>query len=83
MYERIDLEKHRMSARETSPDPTKDMVFRAARDVFGDTQKAYSWMNTQNSLFDGMKPVDFIQYGSEEDLNLVLDELGRIEQGIF
>ena len=72
-----------MSTRELSPTPTKEIVYQKAREVFGSTQKAYSWMNTPNQFFEGMRPVDFIEYGGEQQLTLTMDELARIEQGIF
>jgi uncharacterized protein (DUF2384 family) len=83
MCETIVKEQNAMSAKETSPAPTKDSVYRKAREVFGTPSKAHSWMTTENPIMGGMRPVDFIQYGIDEDLSLVLDELDRIDQGIF
>jgi uncharacterized protein (DUF2384 family) len=72
-----------MSSREISLTPTKETVYKKARDVFGRPDKVYSWMNAPNQFFEGMRPVDFIEYASEQELGRVMDELGRIEQGIF
>lgn len=72
-----------MSSRETSAAPTKDLIHQKARQVFGKAAKVHSWMTTPNPIFEGMRPEDFINYGSEQDLSLVMDELERIEQGIF
>lgn len=83
MYESIEVEDCKMSSRQVSPAPTKEFVYQQAREVFGTVEKVYSWMNTPNPCLRGMRPVDFIDYGSEKDLNLVIDELGRIDQGIF
>ena len=58
-------------------------VISYAREVFGDPGRAYSWMNTPNPMLKDMRPRDYIEYGNAEDLDLVLDELGRIDQGAF
>jgi uncharacterized protein (DUF2384 family) len=72
-----------MSSRQISHPPTKDAVLNHAREIFGDPRKVYSWMNTPNALFSGMRPADFIAYGSSDDLQKVMDELDRIDQGVF
>jgi uncharacterized protein (DUF2384 family) len=72
-----------MSEREASKVPTKETVYSFARHVFGEPSKAFSWMNTPNPILQGMCPKDFIEYSNEGGLKLVMDELGRIEQGIF
>ena len=76
-------EVRQMSSRETSPLPTKEAVYNYAREVFGDPGKAYSWMNTPNQFLRDMRPKDFIEYGTSEDIQLVLTELSRIDQGVF
>lgn len=63
--------------------PTKDTVIQRAREVLGEPRKVYSWMNTPNSFLDGMRPRDFIEFGSPDDLQKIMDELDRIDQGIF
>jgi RES domain-containing protein len=83
MYESIEIEECEMSSRQVSPAATKEFIYQRAREVFGTVDKVYSWMNTSNPCLKGMRPVDFIDYGSEQDLKLVIDELGRIDQGIF
>jgi uncharacterized protein (DUF2384 family) len=72
-----------MSSRETLPIPTKETVYSQAREVFGDASKAYSWMNTPNHAFKGMCPKDFIEYGNADDIRLAIEELARIDQGVF
>ena len=72
-----------MSSRETLPALTKETIHNYARQVFGNPRKAYSWMDTPNKTFRGMRPKDFIEYANTEDLQLVYDELSRIDHGLF
>jgi hypothetical protein len=72
-----------MSSRETSPVIDKDFIYRHAREIFGGPKKTYSWMNTPNRILKGMRPKDLIECGNEQDLQLVVEELNRIDQGIF
>ena len=72
-----------MSGRETSPVLDKKYVQDHAREIFGDPRKTYSWMNTPNPVFKGMRPKDFIECSLPEDLQLIVDELDRIDQGVF
>ena len=72
-----------MSSREPSPIPTKDTVYTFAREVFGDPRKAFSWMNTPNHTLNDMRPKDFIEYSKPEDLQIIMDELERVDQGLF
>ena len=72
-----------MSTREPSQIPTKSTVYDYAREVFGEPGKVHSWMNTPNALLKGMCPKDFIEYSNAEDLLLVMEELGRVDQGLF
>ncbi len=72
-----------MSSREISHPPTKELIRNHAREIFGEPRKVYSWMNMPNSFFDGMRPADFIEFAAPDDLQRVLDELNRIDQGIF
>jgi uncharacterized protein (DUF2384 family) len=72
-----------MSSREVAPALSKDVVLQHARDTFGEPKKVYSWMNTPNSMFSGMRPKDLLEYATPEDLCALIDELDRIDQGIF
>lgn len=72
-----------MSSMETSQAPTKELVNNYAREVFGEPRKAHSWMNTPNFIFKGMRPKDFIEYSTPADLQLIMDELARVDQGLF
>ncbi|WP_036841369.1 antitoxin Xre/MbcA/ParS toxin-binding domain-containing protein [Polaribacter sp. Hel_I_88] len=51
------------------------------KDVFDSTEQFYLWLNTPSFIFNNLKPAELLQdsYGKE----LVLEELSRIEHGIF
>lgn len=72
-----------MSSREPSPVIDRGYIYRHAREIFGDPKKTSSWMNTPNRILKGMRPNDLIECGNEQDLQLVVDELDRIDQGVF
>jgi uncharacterized protein (DUF2384 family) len=63
--------------------PTKESVYDDAREVFGDPSKTFSWLNTPNPFFKGLCPKDFVECGNAQDLELVIEELARIDQGLF
>jgi len=63
--------------------PTREAAYDYAREVFGDLSKAHSWMTTPNRFFKGMCPKDVIEHGSTEDIRLVIEELRRIDLGLF
>jgi putative toxin-antitoxin system antitoxin component (TIGR02293 family) len=50
-------------------------------EVFGSSEKFYSWLNTPSYALSGLKPAELIKnsYGKE----MVMAELNRIEYGIF
>lgn len=56
-------------------------VTKAGLEVFGDMEKLKLWLNTPNYSLGSMKPIELLKdsYGK----NMVLDELLRIEHGIF
>jgi len=58
-------------------------VYDAAREIFGDPSKTFSWLNTPNPFFKGLSPKDFVECGNAQDLELVIEELARIDQGLF
>lgn len=72
-----------MSSRGVAPVPSKEIVFSRAREIFGDPRKTWSWLTTPNHLLKDMPPKEIIDYGNVDDLNMVLDELARIDQGLF
>lgn len=63
--------------------PTEESVYGLAREIFGDPRKTFSWMNTPNRFFQGLRPKDLIECGNDADLQSVVDELNRIDQGLF
>jgi uncharacterized protein (DUF2384 family) len=72
-----------MSSREPSPALSKEAIYNYAREVFGDPRKVHSWMETPNTFLRSMRPKDFLEYASDEDMRLVFDELSRIDHGVF
>jgi uncharacterized protein (DUF2384 family) len=61
----------------------KEDVLKYAREVFGNPRKEFSWLNTPNHLFNGMRPKDLLELGESEDICSVLNELQRIDHGLF
>jgi len=51
------------------------------QDVFDSNEKFYNWLNTPSHALGNMKPAELLKdsYGKE----MVLNELNRIDQGIF
>jgi len=51
------------------------------KDVFDSTEQFYLWLHTPSFVFNNLKPSELLQdsYGKE----LVMEELSRIEHGIF
>jgi uncharacterized protein (DUF2384 family) len=72
-----------MSSREVSQVPTRESILNHAREIFGEPRKVKSWMTTPNPFFRGMRPKDFIAYGNPQDLQMIMDELDRIDRGIY
>jgi len=60
--------------------PSVNEVMRRADEVFKDLNKARLWLNSPNYALGDQIPIQLIE--SEEGIELVLDELGRIENGI-
>lgn len=56
-------------------------VTNLGREVFNSTEQFYLWLNTPSFIFNNLKPAELLQdsYGKE----LVMEELSRIEHGIF
>ena len=79
----MDVEGSTRSSSVLVREPSKDSVYSHAREVFGDPRKVYSWMTAPNPFFRGLCPKDFIECGSVEDLAIVMEELNRIDQGLF
>ena len=49
--------------------------------VFGNKEKLLSWMNHPNKALAGKTPISLL--GSKFGVDVVLDELGRMEHGVF
>jgi putative toxin-antitoxin system antitoxin component (TIGR02293 family) len=56
-------------------------VFERAVQVLGDGEAAQAWMHQENRSLGGKLPLSLLD--TEEGYRLVLDTLGRIENGIF
>ncbi len=56
-------------------------VYSQGKEVFGDMESFQAWGNTDNLALGNKKPVELLasRYGAQ----MVLDELGRIEHGVF
>ena len=57
------------------------IVLKEGINVFGDKEKFISWLNTLNLALGNTKPKDLLD--TNFGINLVKDELKRIEYGIF
>jgi putative toxin-antitoxin system antitoxin component (TIGR02293 family) len=58
-----------------------DLLYKKGADVFGSEENFHTWMETISIPLGGVKPKGLLDttYG----INLITDELGRIEHGIF
>ena len=58
-----------------------DQLYKRGAEVFGDEDNFHTWMETKSIPLGGVKPKELLDttYG----INLVADELGRIEHSIF
>jgi len=65
------------------PEIGKEQVLNYAREVFGDPRKTFSWLNTPNQVFHGMRPKDLLDLGESHDIDNVFNELQRIDHGLF
>lgn len=55
-------------------------ILAKAESVFGTKEKAISWFNTTNLALGGKSPNELLE---EDKCQLVIDELNRIEHGIY
>jgi len=51
------------------------------KEVFENEEKFKRWLNTPIGAFQGKKPIEYID--TITGIEMILDELGRIEHGIF
>ena len=58
-----------------------DLLYKRGAEVFGNEENFHTWMETKSIPLGAVKPKELLDttYG----INLVADELGRIEHGIF
>ncbi len=56
-------------------------LFNKGKSVFGEPQKFFAWLKHPNAIFSGDTPQSLLN--SSFGLELVLDELTRIEHGVF
>lgn len=54
-------------------------LFNLGNDTFGSREKFYNWLNSENSVMGGEKPVSYLDTFS--GIQLVMDELNAIEYG--
>ena len=57
------------------------MLYKRGTEVFGNDESFQAWMDTKSIPLGNIKPRDLLDttYG----INMVADEIGRIEHGIF
>ncbi len=80
------LLRHKQASKQFKPLQSEKIIEMAevtnvGIDVFGDMEKFKLWLNTPSIALGNMKPIELIRdsYGKE----MVIDELIRIEHGIF
>ncbi|MEN6319762.1 MAG: antitoxin Xre/MbcA/ParS toxin-binding domain-containing protein [Syntrophaceae bacterium] len=57
------------------------MVVARCKEVFEDPELCKEWLKTKNGVFDNKEPISLLRWNF--GIDMVLDELGRIEHGIF
>jgi putative toxin-antitoxin system antitoxin component (TIGR02293 family) len=57
------------------------LLFKKGSEVFGDTTNFLTWTNSENIALGGGKPIDLLD--NSFGINLVKDELLRIEHGVL
>ncbi|NBA87443.1 DUF2384 domain-containing protein [Emticicia sp. CRIBPO] len=57
------------------------ILYKKGIEVFGDSKKFNSWLETENLALGGVKPKTLLD--SSFGINLLDDELGRIEYGVL
>jgi len=58
-----------------------ELLYKKGNDVFGVADNFYTWMDTKSIALGGVRPKDMLD--TSFGINLIYDELGRIEHGIF
>jgi uncharacterized protein (DUF2384 family) len=63
--------------------PSASRIWNRALEIFGDPEKARSWMETARDIFDGLTPEELVQSGDPAAQRRVLEVLIRIDYGVF
>lgn len=58
-----------------------ELLYKKGISVFGIADKFYTWMDTTSVALGGVRPKDLLD--TSFGINIIYDELGRIEHGIF
>ncbi len=69
--------------REELAHPSATGIWKRALEIFGDREKARSWMQTARDAFDGRTPEELVQSGDPAAQRRVLEILIRIDYGVF
>jgi uncharacterized protein (DUF2384 family) len=63
--------------------PTAQAVWARAIEVFGDEERARSWLTSSREIFGGCSPEELISTADPGQLRRVLEVLIRIDYGVF
>ena len=63
--------------------PSANSIWSRALEVFGDENKARSWMDTPRDIFGGRSPQGLVATGDVAEQRHVLEVLLRIDYGVF
>ena len=63
--------------------PSADIIRSRAAEVFGNTEKAQTWLKRRRKIFEGRSPEQIMQAGDVERMREVLKALIAIEFGTF
>jgi uncharacterized protein (DUF2384 family) len=63
--------------------PSVGAIWSRAAEVFGDEEKARSWMTSGRDIFGGHSPEELVSSADPAQLRRVLEVLIRIDYGVF
>ena len=63
--------------------PNARSIWNRAVEVFGDENKARSWMDAPRDIFGGRSPQDLVATGEAAEQRRVLEVLLRIDYGVL
>jgi putative toxin-antitoxin system antitoxin component (TIGR02293 family) len=58
-----------------------ELLYKKGIEVFGEEENFYAWMDFKSIPLGGVKPKDLLD--TSFGINMIRDELGRIEHGIL